>query len=73
MALRNFSISFQKPAINDDSMLEFPDWSEMDRFSPRLSTKDALELNEQYVEKFSTPQTTEHWLNEPKCQVEFVL
>jgi hypothetical protein len=51
--------------------LEFPDWSGMDRFTPRLSPKAALLWNE----KFREPGTARADANFRllKCEVEFVL
>jgi len=51
--------------------LEFPDWSGMDRFTPRLSPKAALLRNEKWREM--TPTQADANLRSLKCEVEFVL
>lgn len=49
--------------------LEFPDWSGMDRFTPRLSPKGALLRNEQWRKSSSAKRE----IPSPKCEVEFIL
>jgi hypothetical protein len=52
--------------------LELPDWSGMDRFTPRMSTANALRLNEEYRKKFLTdPRVIKAWQEREKIQVEF--
>jgi hypothetical protein len=58
-----------KPAKALD--LELPDWSGMDRFTPRLSPRDALLQNEKWRE--ANPIQARPDLHLPKCEVEFVL
>lgn len=51
--------------------LEFPDWSGMDRFTPRLSPKAVLRMNEKLRgSKNANKQAAER---EHKCEVEFAL
>jgi hypothetical protein len=55
--------------------LELPDWSGMDRtrYTQRVSTKRALELNEEFRKQyFSTPRFLKEWQQRKKCDVEFV-
>ena len=58
-----------KPARALD--LEFPDWSGMDRFTPRLSPKAALLRNEDWLKTAPVPPDANYRLQ--KCEVEFVL
>lgn len=54
--------------------LELPDWSGMDRFTPRISAEDAFRLNQEYGEKYlSHPRFLEEWQKREKCEVEFIL
>lgn len=53
--------------------LEFPDWSGMDRFTPRLSAATALRLNEDYVRRFALRPSADEAPRRPACEVEFVL
>jgi len=57
-----------KPAKALD--LEFPDWSGMDRFTPRLSPKAALRQNEKWIRELPPEARSQSRL--PKCEVEFV-
>ena len=49
--------------------LEFPDWSGMDRFTPRLSPKGALLRNKEWRKSASAQSE----ISLPKCEVEFIL
>lgn len=54
--------------------LEFPDWSGMDRLTPRLSAAEALRLNDRYLAAWlADPRRKELRSNEPKCEIEFIL
>lgn len=62
-----------KPEIPD---LELPDWSGMDRFTPRVSRQDAMLLNEEYRRQYASDPRIQEQLRLrrlQKCQVEFVL
>lgn len=60
--------SCESASVTDTAELAFPDWSGMNRFTPRLSPADALRLNEEYVRQLpAAPCRAE------TCEVEFVL
>ena len=56
--------------------IEWPDLTGMDRFTPRLAPKEALELNDQFMELYPlyplTPQQAKRRLAE-RPSVEFAL
>jgi len=61
-------------AVSNVPDLDLPDWSGMDRYTPRMSTADALRLNEEYLAAWlADPQNLDLRRKEPKCEVEFVL
>lgn len=64
------------PAKVEVPDLELPDWSGMDRFTPRISRQDALRLNEEYRRQYACEPRVQEQLRRrrfEKCQVEFVL
>ncbi len=65
--MKNFDASAKPSSVLD---LDLPDWSGMDRFTPRLTTEAALRYNEALLREAPPELRLRSPL--PKCEVEFV-
>ena len=61
----------EKPVEENNTSLDFPDWSGMDDSGTRITPEAAFRLCEQYPLMF--PNSARIRRDEPRCQVEFCL